>query len=522
MNVALAVPAQLSPWRRALPALGLALLAVLVLYRETFWSMVLIWSRSDTFAHAFLVPPISLWLAWRQRHALRAVVPRAEPWCVPVALVLAAAWLVGDLAGLNTVTQLAATLLLIATVPAMLGLPVAYRLLFPLAFLCFMVPLGEFAIPVLMQWTADFTVAALRLLGVPVFREGLSFVIPSGTWSVVEACSGVRYLIASFMVGTLFAYLQYRSPLRRVLFGVVSLLVPVLANWIRAVLIVLLGHWSGNKIATGADHLIYGWVFFGLVVGLMFWVGARWTEPEAAAPTPGGAAVRAQDMGAMPGPAWNWMVGAALVVAVALPVAASWRVRSEPLALPVVALPDLAGTTSSDQARPLHAPHFEGARAEASRVYGDGSAAVTVHVAYYRHQTYGHKLASSENVIVRTDDKAWRLAGEGLRPVAVGGSPVMFRSAEIRRGALGSQDEGSERLSALQIMWVAGSFTTSRETVALYSVIHELSGQGDDAAAITFYVRGDDPAQAARVLDGFVSTHLDELRRWLTGLAASR
>jgi hypothetical protein len=46
--------------------------------------------------------------------------------------------------------------------------------------------------------------------GHPGLPRGLQFVIPSGSWSVIEACSGVRYLIASFMVGALFAYLNYQ------------------------------------------------------------------------------------------------------------------------------------------------------------------------------------------------------------------------------------------------------------------------------------------------------------------------
>ena len=74
--------------------------------------------------------------------------------------------------------------------------------------------------------TADFVVLALQATGIPVYREGLWFVIPSGQWSVVDACSGVRYLIASFMVGSLFAYLNYRSLRRRAVFVLVSILLP--------------------------------------------------------------------------------------------------------------------------------------------------------------------------------------------------------------------------------------------------------------------------------------------------------
>ncbi len=152
----------------------------------------------------------------------------------------------------------------------------------------FAVPFGEFLLPVLMEYTANFTVTALRLSGIPVYREGLQFVIPSGNWSVVEACSGVRYLIASFMIGTLFAYLNYRSTRRRLVFIGVSIVVPIVANWLRAYMIVMLGHLSGNTIAVGVDHLIYGWLFFGLVITIMFLIGARWSEPETAVPAPSG------------------------------------------------------------------------------------------------------------------------------------------------------------------------------------------------------------------------------------------
>ena len=103
--------------------------------------------------------------------------------------------------------------------------------------------------PWLMESTADFTVSALVLTGIPVYREGHQFIIPSGAWSVVEACSGVRYLIASLMVGALFAYLNYRSMRRRWLFMGVALVVPIVANWVRAYLIVMIGHLSNNKLA---------------------------------------------------------------------------------------------------------------------------------------------------------------------------------------------------------------------------------------------------------------------------------
>ena len=280
-----AVPADMrsaSPWRTALPAFLALALAILLLYRDTVEVMVGIWWRSETFAHCLLVLPISLWLVWRQRERLAACSPRAQPWFLLPLLAFAVVWLLSDLVVVGVASQFAVMSMLLLAVPAVLGIEVASVILFPLLFTFFAVPFGEFIVPMMMELTADFTVAALQITGVPVFREGQQFVIPSGNWSVIDECSGVRYLMASFMVGTLFAYLNYRSYRKRAVFMLFSLLMPVLANWLRAYIIVMLAHLSGNKLATGVDHILYGWVFFGAIIFLMFLIGSRWSDPDEA------------------------------------------------------------------------------------------------------------------------------------------------------------------------------------------------------------------------------------------------
>jgi hypothetical protein len=56
------------------------------------------------------------------------------------------------------------------------------------------------------------------------------------------------------------------------------MIVPVIANGLRAYMIVMIGHLSSMQLATGVDHIIYGWLFFGLVMFLMFWIGSYWRE----------------------------------------------------------------------------------------------------------------------------------------------------------------------------------------------------------------------------------------------------
>ena len=157
---------------------------------------------------------------------------------------------------------------------------VGVGVVFPLLFLFFAVPMGEDLTPPMMEFTATFTVEALKLSGIPVYRDGLWFSLPSGNWSVVEACSGVRYLIAAFTLGFVYAYITYHTLWKRVLFVILSVVVPILANGLRAYMIVMIGHLSKMEYATGVDHLIYGWIFFGVVMFVLFWIGSYWQEED--------------------------------------------------------------------------------------------------------------------------------------------------------------------------------------------------------------------------------------------------
>ena len=508
MSAVLNAPASVAmPWRHALAALGLLLAAIVLLYRDTFGAMAAIWLRSDTFAHAILVAPITLWLIWRRRSVLMLFTPRPQPWLLlPMALV-AAVWLLGDLAGVNALTQFCVTALLILAVPAVLGVPVARQIAFPLGFLLFMVPFGDFLLPLMMEATADFTVAAVAFSGVPVYREGLHFVIPTGAWSVVEACSGVRYLIASFMVGTLFAYLNYSTLKRRLMFCVVAVVVPVLANWLRAYMIVMLGHLSGNKLAVGVDHLIYGWVFFGVVIMLMFLIGSRWSEPESVPAKP----LPLAPGQAEPAPAATWVLASLAFALLAVPQGAAWQLahptRAATLAL---GLPELPGAVLAANQEPLLSPTYPGAVAQASRSYGEGATAVTVHLAYFRQQGYGAKLVSSENALVHSDNKQWNQAASGRKQVAVAGQPIPMRTGEIF-SARTLHATGRQRLDVRQVYWVGGHFTANDHWAAALAIYGRLMGQGDDAAVITFYTQGEEAAITGPRLDEFASAHLTTL-----------
>ena len=508
-------------WRIALPALLLSWAWILFLYRDTGLAMVTIWYRSETFAHGFVVPPIALWLIWRRRHDLALLVPRPAPLLLLPVAGLALLWLLGDLVAVNSVTQLAFTALLVFAVPAVLGLQVARAIFFPLAFMFFAVPIGEFMLPQLMDWTAYFTIAALRLSGVPVYREGLQFVIPSGNWSVVEACSGVRYLIASVTVGTLFAYLNYRSTKRRVLFTIVSILVPIVANWMRAYMIVMLGHLSGNKIAVGVDHLIYGWVFFGIVIMLMFVIGARWSEPEQQG---GERAAQLPEPSSPSSTKAFWVVTACLMAIIALPMGARLAMaRSAGLGLPVLVAPAAfnSGWQAADAATMAFKPVFKNPSVEFNSAYANGGPPVGLYLGYYRDQDYDRKLVSSNNVLVTSTDLTWSHIAGGARQVMFGPQRAAVRTAELRR--LSAVPPGkSDRLVVWQIYWINGTLTANDYLAKIYGAVYRLLGRGDESAVIVMYVEKDQPGGADAALASFVQANYGAIDALLRQAADSK
>ena len=509
-----------SPWRRALPLFLLLEAAILLLYRDTGETMVGIWWRSETFAHAFLVLPISLWLVWRRRDRLARLAPQPQPWLLLPLLGAACLWLLARLFVADVVAQFAFVALLGLAVPAVLGTEVAVVILFPLLFLFFGVPFGEFVVPTMMAWTADFVVLALQTTGVPVFREGQHFIIPNGSWSVIDECSGVRYLMASFMVGTLFAYLNFRSYWRRAIFMIVSLLVPVLANWLRAYLIVMLAYLSGNKIATGIDHIIYGWVFFGFIIFLMFIVGSRWSEPdEAFLLTEGSAPPVALAMESSERRRSLRAVVLLGIVAALLPqVASSLLLRAENAAVaPRIELPrELAAGWSSQGADLVaYKPKWTGPSVEVARAYKAKVGTVGLDVAYYRGQGEGHKLVSYTNQLVAMRHDEWNLLpGEGTRDVSLGASTVQVKTSELLPLTTGVEVRRSH-LVVWRLYWVDGHFIGSDIGAKLAGGFARLRGHGDEGALILLYADGESVAASNAALEAFMQANAERLNRLL-------
>lgn len=477
----------------AVVGVAACMLAVLAIFWSTTLSMVTIW-RTTTFEHCVLVVPIFLWLVWRQRAVLAAT--RARPFWPALLLImlLGAAWLAAELGGVSAPAHLAVVALIPASVLLVFGAAWVRILLFPLAFLFFAAPVGDALIPWLVDRTADFTVWALRLSGVPVYREAAHFVIPSGRWSVVEACSGVRFLIASVMAGSLYAYLMYRSTRRRVLFLLAAIVVPIFANWVRAYITVAVAHLTNNQWMAGNEHVTFGRILFSAVLLLMFWVGARWREDD-----PDHAPAPAQRDTAQGVP--RQLPAAAF--ALLLLALAAWPVAAHVLLTggdtrPVRIVPLAAAGGWKELAEPASdwSPHLVAPAATQRQSFELDGKRVDLWLGVYRNQDDKSKLASSYNRIVPAGKGPWRVLA--TTTVAADATP-------LQTSLSGTRLQGRPDLLVWQWYWLGDHVTASLVRAKLDLALVRLTRRSDTSAWVAVATpAGESAADAKATLAAFL------------------
>uniref|UniRef100_A0A0Q9YLZ5 Transmembrane exosortase EpsH n=2 Tax=Candidatus Berkiella cookevillensis TaxID=437022 RepID=A0A0Q9YLZ5_9GAMM len=250
-------------------------LTVLVLFHESFGTLWQKWMTSGTYAHGFLIPIVSLYLIWLKKDEVASLTVKPTAWGLLPIVACILLWQAGKFAYVLIVQQLSVVTLLIALVYLFLGRKIFQSLWFPLAYLYFCIPFGNFLIEPLQNLTAFITVKALMLSGISVYAEGWNITTSRGSFEVAAACSGIRYLIASIALGIIFAHFAYRTFWRKTLFIGLCIVIPLVGNGIRAYGIIVLAHFTHMKLAIGFDHLIYGWLFFGLIMLSLFWLGNK-------------------------------------------------------------------------------------------------------------------------------------------------------------------------------------------------------------------------------------------------------
>ena len=472
-------------WRSALVLLGVASLVFGVVFQHEITGAVQVWASSTAYNHCFLILPLVGFLLWERRAVIASVSPCPVLWPLLIMPPLSAVWLLAAVLDIQEGRQLVMVAMFEVVLLVALGPRVVWLLLAPLLFLFFLVPSGAILVPSLQTITSDIVVAGLHGLHIPVFSDGYMIEIPEGPFEIAEACAGLRFLIASSVFGCFFAVVMYRSFLRRTLFIMMSVAVPIVANGLRALGIIVLAHLEGNAAAVEADHVLYGWLFFTLVILILIGIGMAFVQKPGRDLPIRSIPIR------KPAP-WRFAVAvpAAVVLALAGPAYAHRLDNLFPaMPLPQADSPHVAPSwRASSGALPDWRPLVHGADREfLERFEESGSGSVVRYIALYRLRAIGNLLTTTENRLA--DDGEWRIAEQGQAEFSWGGEKVAVTSAEIV--------SGHHRRLVWSFYIVDGKITTGLLETKLLQAHAVLLRRAPLAAFVAISASMDDPGDSA-------------------------
>lgn len=249
------------------------LVLICAIYADSLQYMLRIWLSDENYGHGIFVPFIAIALLWIKRHTVAEIPVTHQWWSFAFLIFAAALFVVGTLAALYIVQLLSWWLCILALVTAIIGVSGSRSITFPLAFLLTMLPLPQFVSQgianQLQLISSSLGVGCLQLVGITAFREGNVIDLGPIQLQVVEACSGLRYLIPLMTLALLFAYLFNRIWWKRILICLSSIPIAIMLNGLRIGLVGVLVELFGVAAADGASHLIEGWMLFVASVGLL-------------------------------------------------------------------------------------------------------------------------------------------------------------------------------------------------------------------------------------------------------------
>lgn len=488
--------AEAEPRRTGYWIAGAGVLGLIALFFDTAQATVRVWYESSSFNHGFAILPIVGYLIWERRKSLAAVSPVAAPWALILVAGGAVVWLLGEVTGTLFVQQVGFLGLTESFVLAVLGPRAAWRLAFPLLFAWFAIPFGEFLVPKLQDITAVLLVWGLEATGIPVYADGVLISIPSGDFEVAEACSGLRFSIATAAFGVLGANMLFRSWLRRAAFMLLALVVPILANGLRAYGIVMLAYLTDHELAIGVDHLIYGWILFTLITFILVGIGWQFREsfvPHSEVSQAGNGTESVMSEGSdRSGMIRTTATGvAAFCIAVAAILYASYSAAHHGRMDPMFTRPSLPGDWryASEDSQTWQ-PAFVNPDSEVRWRMEDGDRSVDIYVAYYARQRQESEVVHHGNNL-ETD--TWKRTKVGANHVTLDGDTVRVAEKILR-------SRQGQRLT-WTVYWVGGKFTSIPWKAKLYQAQAQLLGGEPAAAAIVAAAPfWDDPQVAAEAL----------------------
>ncbi|MCI2282213.1 exosortase [Colwellia sp. MSW7] len=206
--------------------------------------MATLWRYSfddGTYSHAYLIPFIVLYLYFVLHENSELKFREDFSWLALLLLVFSAYSLFVTSTAQITLTYWLATLMLLCAAINFLFKP-TIKLFFPALYFIFLIPLwGILTVP-LQNLSVIAVNSLMGLTSIPVYVENQFVHIPSGVFEIAGGCSGLRYLLTSLAISSLYIFLHLRNIKNIAIFASIAILGALLTNWLRIAILIIIGH----------------------------------------------------------------------------------------------------------------------------------------------------------------------------------------------------------------------------------------------------------------------------------------
>jgi len=246
--------------------LFLILILFVLIYFSTFKELIQVWNSNEDYSHGFFILPISLYLIWRKRGEILSQPPVPARWGYVLMLLWAFTYTLGIVGHISTIANVSMILFAIGAVAVLINGRAARIILFPAFFMIFMFPIpSEIYTRVtnpLMLISTHISFHILSILDVPILKEGNLLFLPNYKMEVVNACSGIRSMLAIMAITLLVGYFYIGSKVIRAVFFLVSVPIALFGNVFRITSTALLAYFYSPQAAEGFSHTFAGIVTF--------------------------------------------------------------------------------------------------------------------------------------------------------------------------------------------------------------------------------------------------------------------
>lgn len=284
---------------------AVGVLALAAVYTPVLMPLGRIWWTDEYAGHGMFVIALSAMFVWTDRHVFGTIPLAVDRRGL---LVLAAALGVLGL-GQAWSTLLVEALSLVIAVAGFVwwrfGARCLRAVLFPIAFLIFMLPLPR---PVVAAMTLHVQLFAaqtagmvLDLFGVPFLQRSVYIELPGITLEVAEVCNGLRFLAALLVLTVAYAHVSQRTWPRQLVLSLAAIPVAICANATRVTGIVIAAHYVGPHAVTGFWHNVIGKTVWVATFVPLFALGYLLRRTDGCG-APAGAEARMDAVGLAKGP----------------------------------------------------------------------------------------------------------------------------------------------------------------------------------------------------------------------------